>query len=60
MPHLDKTGPEGNGNETGRQFGDCKDQPTGKLLQLLGKGMGKRRKSGGGTGKGRRLKSKDV
>jgi len=57
MPHLDKTGPEGKGKNTGRKLGGCKDISTSKLLQLLGKGMGEKRKAGGGLGKGRRLKS---
>ena len=55
MPKLDKTGPEGKGQETGRKLGNCKQTPFKELIRRLGRGMGKRRKSGGGEGKGKRL-----
>jgi hypothetical protein len=57
MPHLDGTGPEGKGPKTGRGLGKNKDLTGQELLKKLGKGLGKRRKTGGGTGKGKRLKS---
>jgi hypothetical protein len=59
MPHLNKTGPEGEGPGTGRKLGKCSDAPSEEKLQNLGRGMGARRKSdsGEGQGKGRRLKS---
>ena len=56
MPKMDGTGPEGKGPDTGRGLGKCKKVPQEELLQKLGKGMGKRRKSGGGEGRGKRLK----
>ena len=55
MPKLDKTGPEGKGQETGRGLGNCKQTPLKELFRGLGRGMGRRRKSGGGNGKGKRL-----
>lgn len=55
MPKMDKTGPEGQGPATGRGLGKCKQKPTTELASELGKGMGKRRKSGGGKGRGKRL-----
>lgn len=55
MPHLDGSGPEGKGPKTGRGLGKCKKASPDKK-ELLGKGMGKKRKSGGGEGKGKRLK----
>ncbi|MGB9755373.1 MAG: DUF5320 domain-containing protein [Desulfurella sp.] len=57
MPKLDGTGPDGQGSGTGRKLGKCSDLPDEQKLQKLGKGMGKRRKSGGGEGRGNRLKS---
>lgn len=55
MPKLDHTGPEGDGSQAGRGLGRCrKISPNEKLLSL-GKGMGKKRHSGGGIGKGKRL-----
>lgn len=56
MPKMNGTGPEGKGPDTGRGLGKCKKVPREELLQKLGKGMGKRRKSGGGEGRGKRLK----
>jgi len=53
---MNGTGPEGKGPDTGRGLGKCKKAPQEELLQKLGKGMGKRRKSGGGEGRGKRLK----
>ena len=57
MPQLNGTGPEGKGSETGRGLGLCRDQSGEDILKKLGKGMGKRRKTGGGDGKSKRLKS---
>ena len=56
MPKLNGTGPDGKGPETGRGLGKCKKKPFEELLQKLGRRLGKRRKSGGGTGQGKRLK----
>ena len=56
MPKLNGTGPDGKGPKTGRSLGKCEKRPFEELLQKLGKGLGKRRKSGGGTGQGKRLK----
>ena len=53
---MNGTGPEGKGPDTGRGLGKCKKVPQEELLQKLGKGMSKRRKSGGGEGRGKRLK----
>lgn len=57
MPQLDGTGPEKKGAQSGRGFGRCKSMPAEEALEKLGKGMGLRRKSGGGEGQGKRLKS---
>lgn len=57
MPHLDGAGPDDLGSKTGRGLGKCKENQDDELLKKLGKGMGKRRNSGGGKGKGKRLKS---
>ncbi len=56
MPHLNGTGPDGQGPKTGRGLGKCKNIPEQEVLKKLGKGLGKRRKSGGGEGEGKRLK----
>jgi hypothetical protein len=60
MPHMNGTGPEGKGSGTGRGLGKCKKVPQEELLQKLGKGMGLRRKSGGGEGRGKRFNSNEV
>lgn len=57
MPRLDGTGLEGKGTQTGRKIGRCIDMPDEERLKIPGKGLGKKRKSGGGTGEGKRLKS---
>ena len=57
MPHMDGTGPEGKGQSTGRQLGQCKTTKEELLISKLGKGMGLKRISGGGNGKQKRLKS---
>lgn len=57
---MNHTGPEGEGPRTGRKLGHCKkvntETPADREFEL-GKGMGLKRKSGGGQGKGRRLQS---
>ena len=57
MPRLDGTGPEGKGSQTGRKLGSCNNTSEEEKLNKLGKGMGLKRHSGGGEGKGKRLKS---
>jgi hypothetical protein len=57
MPKLNGTGPEKKGKLTGRELGQCNDVTNNEALEKLGKGMGLRRKSGGGEGQGKRLKS---
>lgn len=57
MPQMDGTGPQKKGQQTGRNLGYCQTTPNGSSLMKLGKGMGLRRKSGGGTGQGKRIKS---
>lgn len=59
MPHLNHTGPEGEGPGTGRKIGKCKNAEEVKP-EDLGKGLGLKRKSGGGKGKGKRLKSSKI
>ena len=59
MPQLDNKGPDGKGPGTGRGLGRCKkDKKTD--LEQLGKGLGQKRHSGGGEGKGQRLKSSKI
>jgi len=57
MPRLNGTGPEGEGSGTGRKLGRCIRTTDAEKLQRLGTGMGKRHQSGGGEGRGKRLKS---
>lgn len=59
MPHMDRTGPTGKGSGTGRKLGKCQKNSE-KPLEDMGKGMGLKRKSGGGEGKGQRLKSSKL
>jgi len=57
MPHLDHTGPQNEGPKTGRKLGKChKSFDEQALAGELGVGLGKRKHSGGGKGKGNRLK----
>ncbi len=56
MPKMNGTGPDGHGPGTGRGLGKCKDVSQNELEKKIGKGMGKRRKTGGGKGMGKRLK----
>lgn len=57
MPKMDGTGPGKKGKLTGRGLGNCKDVTNDEAIERLGKGMGLRRKSGGGEGQGKRLKT---
>jgi hypothetical protein len=57
MPQINGTGPEGKGPNTGRGLGKCKKNSAKEEINKLGKGRGMRRRSGGGTGQGKRLKS---
>jgi hypothetical protein len=57
MPQLNGKGPEMKGPKTGRGLGKCKENSAEELLSKLGKGLGKRRQAGGGTGKGKRTRS---
>jgi len=57
MPKMNGSGPEGKGPKTGRGLGNCKKKSSKEEINKLGKGLGMRRKSGGGTGKGKRLRS---
>jgi hypothetical protein len=57
MPHLNGTGPEKQGAKTGRGLGQCRKESDNEAIEKLGKGMGLLRKSGGGQGQGKRLKS---
>lgn len=57
MPQLNGTGPEGRGTNSGRGLGLCRGTEEKDAMKKLGKGMGLKRKSGGGKGKERRLKS---
>jgi len=57
MPRLNGTGPDGEGAKSGRKLGEChKTESEQKEEGELGKGQGKRNKSGGGKGQGKRLK----
>ncbi|HPD94955.1 MAG: DUF5320 domain-containing protein [Bacteroidales bacterium] len=56
MPKMNGTGPEGKGKGTGRKLGNCSNLSEEEKLEQLGKGLGKKRHSGGGEGKGKRLK----
>jgi hypothetical protein len=57
MPRLDRTGPDGKGLGTGRKLGKCSKATDEEKINNLGKGLGKKNNSGGGQGKGNRLKS---
>jgi len=57
MPHLDKTGPKSEDSKAGRKLGLCnKNESDKEGIGELGKGQGKRRHSGGGEGRAKRLK----
>jgi Family of unknown function (DUF5320) len=57
MAQLNGTGPENHGRKTGRGLGQCSKENAQEITEKLGKGMGLRRKSVGGQGKSKRLKS---
>lgn len=60
MPQLNMKGPESKGSKSGRGLGLCKKILQEENIKTLGTGMGKRRKSGGGRGKGKRLQSGSI
>lgn len=58
MPHLNGKGPEVKGPKTGRKLGKCSKTPEEIVtMGTIGQGMGLKRNSGGGQGKGRRIKN---
>ncbi len=57
MTKMNGMGPDGHGPATGRKFGKCIEHSSDDLLSKLGKGLGKRRKAVGESGKGKRLKA---
>lgn len=58
MSRLNGKGPGNQGPRTGRGLGECvKDPNQSENHYHLGEGMGERRKSGGGEGNKKRLKS---
>ncbi|MFP4058936.1 MAG: DUF5320 domain-containing protein [Bacteroidales bacterium] len=57
MPRLNHTGPEGQGPGSGRKLGECMGTTDKEKLEKLGRGRGLKRKSGGGMGRGKRLRS---
>jgi hypothetical protein len=57
MAQMNGTGPGGKGPKTGRGLGKCKKDSSKEETDKSGKGLGKSRKSGGGPGKGKHLKS---
>ena len=59
MPRLDHKGPEGKGSRTGRSLGKCQ-KGKDPALEEMGGGLGFKRRSGGGKGKGKRLKSSNI
>jgi hypothetical protein len=57
MTKLNHKGPENEGQKTGRKLGKClKTEEEQSEIGKLGVGEGKRHHSGGGNGKGSRLK----
>jgi len=57
MPKLNGTGPEKKSSKTGRGLGQCQKVNDHEAKEKLGTGLGLRKKSGGGKGQGKRLKS---
>jgi len=57
MPQMNGTGPEKKGEATGRGLGKCRKVSDDEALEKLGTGMGMCRQSGGGKGRGKRLKA---
>ncbi len=59
MPRLNGTGPDGKEKGSGRGLGLCKktiENNKESAQTQLGKGLGCKRNSGGGVGKGKRLR----
>lgn len=56
---MNGEGPEMLGAKSGRKLGNCSNESE-KDISLLGKGMGKRKNSGGGIGLGKRLQSRII
>jgi len=57
MPRLNNKGPENLGPATGRELGLCSNNDLNKIsISEFGRGMGLKYHSGGGIGKGKRLK----
>jgi hypothetical protein len=64
MPGFDKTGPEGQGSQTGRELGKCNpnkrksneqldvNENGGRMRRRRGRGIGRRSGSGKGLGRG--------
>jgi len=57
MSQLNGKGPEGKGSGTGRSLGKCKKDSPKEDIKILGTGQALRRKTGGGKGHGKRLRS---
>lgn len=58
MSKLNRKGPEEKGQRTGRKLGKCKNKEVDQNDTIQPeKGLGKRRKVGGGQGCGNRLRS---
>ena len=56
MAQLNGTGPDAQGKRSGRGLGKCQSNTEDTSPNKLGKGLGLRRQSGGGSGLGKRLK----
>ncbi len=62
MPGFNRTGPEGQGSQTGRKMGKCNPNKQGTIEQLdvnetpsgMGRGLGRNSGKGAGRGLGRR------
>ena len=59
MPNMNGSGPEGKGPKTGRGLGKCNKTSPDEMHEKLGRGMGLKRRSGGGQGKAKRLRYHD-
>ncbi len=57
MSRLNGNGPDDTKSKTGRGLGRCSNADLEKMITKLGKGMGLRKKQGGGKGQGKRLQS---
>lgn len=56
MPQLNQTGPDSEGPGSGRALGRCRNNKQSDESFSHGRGMAKRRNSGGGEGRGKRKK----